>query len=357
MGQNPYASQRMRDALAGVQASPQPQMGSVLTPGDKMRAVGSYLYNRFVDPLVGAVTAPGDAYSGKLQVTDPETGLPSDEAIRRSTDLAGAVTLGSGAFPSEGTVNMGIKAYHGTPHDFDQFSMDRIGTGEGAQAYGHGLYFAGNEDVAKGYRDNLTPAYRAANKVDERVANNKEYADQLKQQLAGMDPASPEAKKLASRIAFFDEANAKLNAAPDGRMYQVDINADPSHFLDYDKPLSEQHPVVQDAVNRVGRSTEPYGLDAVKGDMRPVEMQRLLQTPEGTQALAQHGVPGVKYLDQGSRGAGSGSSNYVVFDDGLVSILKKYGWVPGAAMPAAAMPELMKRAQPPAQPRPTGPEA
>ena len=36
----------------------------------------------------------------------------------------------------------GITAYHGSPHTFDKFSMDKIGTGEGAQAYGHGLYFA-----------------------------------------------------------------------------------------------------------------------------------------------------------------------------------------------------------------------
>ena len=36
-----------------------------------------------------------------------------------------------------------LKAYHGSPHDFDELtSTDNIGTGEGAQAYGHGLYFA-----------------------------------------------------------------------------------------------------------------------------------------------------------------------------------------------------------------------
>ena len=29
----------------------------------------------------------------------------------------------------------GIRAYHGSPHDFDEFSMEKIGTGEGAQAY------------------------------------------------------------------------------------------------------------------------------------------------------------------------------------------------------------------------------
>ena len=50
----------------------------------------------------------------------------------------------------------GIVAYHGSPHSFDQFDTSKIGTGEGAQAYGHGLYFAGNEGVAQAYRKNLS---------------------------------------------------------------------------------------------------------------------------------------------------------------------------------------------------------
>ena len=50
----------------------------------------------------------------------------------------------------------GITAYHGSPHDFEQFDMSKIGTGEGAQAYGHGLYFAEAEPVAMEYRDKLT---------------------------------------------------------------------------------------------------------------------------------------------------------------------------------------------------------
>jgi hypothetical protein len=46
-------------------------------------------------------------------------------------------------------------AYHGTPHDFDQFSLDAIGTGEGAQAFGWGLYFAGRRAVSEWYRNTL----------------------------------------------------------------------------------------------------------------------------------------------------------------------------------------------------------
>ena len=43
------------------------------------------------------------------------------------------------------------------------------------------------------------------------------------------------------------------------------------------------------------------------------------------QRLQQAGIPGIKYLDQGSRGAGQGSHNYVVFDANTIDILRKYG--------------------------------
>ena len=49
-----------------------------------------------------------------------------------------------------------MTAWHGSPHKFDKFSLDKIGTGEGAQAYGHGLYLAESPDVAKGYQEKLS---------------------------------------------------------------------------------------------------------------------------------------------------------------------------------------------------------
>jgi hypothetical protein len=46
-------------------------------------------------------------------------------------------------------------AYHGSPYDFNKFSNEAIGTGEGAQAHGYGHYAALNKDVAEGYRNRL----------------------------------------------------------------------------------------------------------------------------------------------------------------------------------------------------------
>ena len=55
----------------------------------------------------------------------------------------------------------------------------------------------------------------------------------------------------------------------------------------------------------------------------------------GAEALRGVGIPGVKYLDQFSRSAGEGSRNYVVFNDAIIDILRKYG-LAGALGGAAA---------------------
>ena len=46
-------------------------------------------------------------------------------------------------------------AWHGSPHDFDEFDLGAIGSGEGNQAHGWGLYFAKNKKIAENYRDIL----------------------------------------------------------------------------------------------------------------------------------------------------------------------------------------------------------
>ena len=47
---------------------------------------------------------------------------------------SGAKAAAKNAVPDAGLLSPGIRAYHGSPHNFDQFSNDAIGTGEGAQA-------------------------------------------------------------------------------------------------------------------------------------------------------------------------------------------------------------------------------
>ena len=70
-------------------------------------------------------------------------------------------------------------------------------------------------------------------------------------------------------------------------------------------------------------------------------LERLFMKPKATERsvseqLRQAGIPGIRYLDQGSRGAGTGTRNYVVFDDKLIDIIKKYGIAGLGAFPAGS---------------------
>jgi hypothetical protein len=134
-------------------------------------------------------------------------------------------------------------------------------------------------------------------------------------------------------------------------MYEARINADPEHFLDWDKPLSQQSEKVQEALRNepfaslikanMDKGTQTraqYGLPG-SGEMMPENLYNILRgyvnaggsslnIPGGDMAsrsLREAGIPGIRYLDQGSRGAGEGTHNYVVFDDKLIDIIKKYG--------------------------------
>ncbi len=110
---------------------------------------------------------PGDVVSTFDASDIRSVNAAFDPQYKGANILGGAATAAVGAgllaAPEEaeaGFVTRGgkelLEAYHGSPHIFDRFSLDAIGTGEGAQAYGHGLYFADLEGVAKDYRDELT---------------------------------------------------------------------------------------------------------------------------------------------------------------------------------------------------------
>ena len=89
--------------------------------------------------------SPGQAATSALAAVPVLPGAAGARVAARTAEEAA-----TGA-----TAKSGITAYHGSPYDFDRFDISKIGTGEGAQAYGRGLYFAQNENVAKSYRDNL----------------------------------------------------------------------------------------------------------------------------------------------------------------------------------------------------------
>ena len=158
-----------------------------------------------------------------------------------------------------------MTAYHGSPHDFDQFSLDHIGSGEGAQAYGHGLYFAGRREVAEHYKSALTsrklgtmdwskvklPPNLTPDEYTELNVLNKKIRDTAK---PGPQPQLTESESAQWRSlmdksrAFEDAVDA---ATPKGRLYQVDLAPQEDEYLLWDKPLSQQSEKVKEALRSV----------------------------------------------------------------------------------------------------------
>jgi hypothetical protein len=323
------------------------------------------------------VTGPANAVKGlmdaDLNTLLYDTGPAGRQAVENSFDAAGFATAGSAAAPKpRGALTMGVKAYHGSPHDFDRFDMSKIGTGEGAQAYGHGLYFAQAEDVARSYKAAGQPSYlgqdriKAAQDILQQAGGDRSAALALADQNMRGTTKYSEAKLWQDVVNNFDDLSAKTP----GKMYEVNINADPDTFLDWDKPLSEQPEAVRKALKQLDIPTGSMSAKdrvetleaAMSGDPRlahllkqgginitgdtvyrglsdslgavdwPVTADaatraqyRSKGAAGATDKLREAGIPGIKYLDAGSRGAGDGTRNYVVFDDKLIEILRKYG--------------------------------
>ena len=259
--------------------------------------------NVLLDAWNAAMGGFADAWRGPRS---PITGGPmyDPRAVPAPTSGAAAVGQVLAEYQNPGRRGVGVntvlgftegpaavKAFHGSPHSFDKFDLERLGTGSGSQAFGHGLYFAENEAVARTYRP----------------------------------------------------------GAAAGHMYEVDLLTDPGRLLDWHAPLTAQPEGVAAALRPlIERGTLYHGMrapltgaeaykvaEAAVGTLETKAMQlpRVAVVPR---LLRDAGIDGVQYFDDGSRIAGDGTRNFVMFDADRVKILRRYGLLPLATGGTAA---------------------
>ena len=261
-----------------------------------------------------AVSAPVGAFKAAMQAP----GLLADAtqmAKQIGPELAGL---------------LGLTAFHGSPHRFSKFDASKIGTGEGAQAYGHGLYFAESPATAKDYQTKLSSTYAAKNLIqqtggiDEAIAAASKSIDHYKQLIANggggyMRMAESMLKLSEKRLADLERAKSGLPENT-GAFYTVDIPDEMvGKMLDWDKPLSQQPMNVQNIAKELLPRFKSINPDIELDKMTGASVYRLYQALRGNQpdfaseGLRELGIPGIRYLDQGSRGAGTGTRNFVVF--------------------------------------------
>ena len=260
-----------RDAAEEVLAEIAEKYPNIPAPGLIRRAIAAirrWLVERF--PTLRSIRTLTDADIIRDYI------VPARDWVQRGRE---ALTGGDGAVVFQ-------RAYHGSPHKFDKFSLDKIGTGEGAQAYGYGLYFASKKEIAEHYRSTLAASTVSTqdgalgvNGLADALVKRAAPAPQLEAathskavQIAiaiivnGKSAAEVAADIRASRYAqtysaLADALEAMGADKTRGQLYTVDIPED-SEMLDWDKPLSEQPEGVRKAIKRRMPDMAPFnGLD------------------------------------------------------------------------------------------------
>jgi hypothetical protein len=256
---------------------------------------------------------------------------------------------------SRGTVSP-LDVYHGSPYRFPptarnplgEFDASKIGTGEGAQAYGYGIYTAEAPVVAKEYQ--LAEAtYKT---LHGGLTNKQEFvADMLSQGRPEMSILDLYAQKYGGSFddAMKDLIDVKEIYKKSGNLYKADLPDEKiGKMLDWDAPLSKQPENVQnwlkDTYNpyKSQLSAKDVGGNEPTGSLIYNRLQELMSEGKKSDAftnqanfgavnaskeMADFGIPGIKYLDEGSRAKGEGTRNFVVFpgEEKSMRILERNG--------------------------------
>ena len=306
--------------------------------GQKMQDAGMINNNRnALAELLSGMVMPGAMLKGGVKANQA-----MDAAIANAQRPN---TLNTPGYKGQ----RGATVWHGSPHDiqpkpggkYPEFDMSKIGTGEGAQAYGHGLYTAEARGVGAEYQDRLSrglPSEIISN--GRRLTFGDAATEAFGKSASDALIASGAHMKPDAWVMVSDALRAKgiKDATPThGYLYKVDIPDEAiPRMLDWDKPLSQQSPEVQAILRKadlIDESVWPHytGESLYQGEMnargpyKPNGFADNAAAPPISELLRTQGIPGIRYLDGGSRSAGQGTSNYVLFDDKLGRILEKNG--------------------------------
>jgi hypothetical protein len=278
------------------------------------------------------------------------SGLPSGAAARQAEDFA---AYQRSIPPSDVSP---LTAFHGTPHTFPaepglplgRFRSEKIGTGEGAQAYGYGLYFAQSPGVAKSYQTNVgdysvtkvegveqinDPDFGDALVLEptekpEKTLFGKEAIDFLRKHIG--KPQNNQNKLALNWLDVFEREGYSIEVPGRDKssLYTVDIpDAMVDKMLDWDKPWNEQPESVRNALSKtknkqlqtmIEYANTPYTISGLENEIKTMgEALKVLNmntSPANASKLLQKaGIPGIRYLDRSSRDVGQGTRNIVVF--------------------------------------------
>lgn len=255
-----------------------------------------------------------------------------------------------------------IEAMHASPHRFRKFDTSKMGTGEGAQAFGWGLYFSGDKGSNREYyryfadEDYQMRLFRGDNELGEKELQKlvrevfmrhggQELVDEMEEAIVYSVLREGAQKQLADYETFLKDGGEDIPGLMTALQelagmglerksinfpafnYRVELNADDSNLLMWDEKVPAE---LHDAVRELKSGQPARGLvmqmpeaskECWEGYRIYSELTSVLGTPKAaSEWLAERGYKGIKYLDGMSRRAGEGTYNYVIFSGDDVKI-------------------------------------
>jgi len=316
-----------------------------------------------------------ERFAGEVESRNVETRKRMNAEARRQTPFSKTEDISRDKQILTQKVKKQVNAFHGSPHDFDRFTTEKIGTGEGNQSFGWGLYFTDLKSIAESYAKQLGDTYFIVDGNEVGLNTNIKdkgqfyfatlasiyengYDEIVRRLSLPGEYYSEQAEK--EMLTYIDELKGKkITKRSTGKLYEVSLHEgktpDQYNWLEWDKPLNKQR-----AYELISKLTEAqreqafgYGLSGINTEG---EFYRKLANALGGRSmggaknaslfLLENGIDGVKYPAESiSRGATSETArgfNYVVFDENAVTVKNKLKF---QRPDAATLQEIKKIAQ------------
>lgn len=226
------------------------------------------------------------------------------------------------------------EVYHGTPYDFDDFDFTKIGTGEGAQVFGWGIYFTETRAVAQFYKDSVTQISvdRKFEDLILKYGSDIYYAFGLIKRGGSKDyvfdviskdspsPGNIKARLIITAAKALVKMRNKLIADGKGKIFTVEIPHNDADYLLWDEQMEDQSPKVLKAFDDLTKKFDGLVSSFNGGNFYQNLSIVLGGDKKASLELVSRGICGVKYLDAASKEHG-GSYNYVIFDRKYIKII------------------------------------
>lgn len=244
------------------------------------------------------------------------------------------------------------RAWHGTPYDFDAFNLSGIGSGEGNQAHGWGLYFAQDREVSEAYKQilgdkgstvelngdvwtvNESGDWETAGKIakyGEAIGYALDALEEHGTKDAAINILQKDLKEGRFRGAYIAEAQKAINILKQGeakghkggRLLEAEI-PDTDVLLDEQKSFNEQPEKVKNALSELisntgeGQLSRRLFKNATGKRIYEVLSNLYGDDKKASLKLNEFGVKGITYKGTQDERC------YVVFDDKAITIRNKY---------------------------------